>query len=185
MNFPKKIILTGAPGTGKTTVLNLLKAMNLFCLEETSREIILQAKEKGIENIFTQDPYFFSKNLLHNRKQQYTKSLSCKDSYCFFDRGIPDIIAYLDFVNLPITTEFQDTFKTYPYDVVFIFEPWQKIYQQDNERMETFEQATIIHTHITKTYQKTGIPIYTIPLGSPEDRLAFILNTLTTNYAKQ
>lgn len=48
----QKIVLIGGPGTGKSTVLNKLREKDFFCFDEVSREVILKAQKKGIEQLF-------------------------------------------------------------------------------------------------------------------------------------
>ena len=52
----QKIALIGGPGTGKTTLINALKAKGYNCMEEISRQITLEAQEKGIDQLFLEDP---------------------------------------------------------------------------------------------------------------------------------
>ena len=42
----KIYIITGAPGTGKTTVINLLKN-TIPCIEEVSRKVIIEEQENN------------------------------------------------------------------------------------------------------------------------------------------
>jgi predicted ATPase len=55
----QKIALIGGPGTGKTTLINALKTKGYNCMEEISRQITLEAQEKGIEQLFLEDPLLF------------------------------------------------------------------------------------------------------------------------------
>ena len=41
-----KIVISGGPGGGKTTIINALKQLGYFCYDEISRDLI----EKGIES---------------------------------------------------------------------------------------------------------------------------------------
>jgi len=59
----QKIALIGGPSTGKTTLINALKSKGYYCMEEISREITLDAQEKGIEQLFLEDPLLFSQQL--------------------------------------------------------------------------------------------------------------------------
>ena len=44
--YPKKYIITGAPGTGKTTLINLLKPI-IPCMEEVARKVIISEQENN------------------------------------------------------------------------------------------------------------------------------------------
>lgn len=174
----QKIALIGGPGTGKTTLINALKTKGYNCMEEISRQITLEAQEKGIEQLFLEDPLLFSEHLLLGRQKQFLEANAIEDGVVFFDRGIPDVVAYLDYLK----TSYPNTFKTicsqHIYDKIFILKPWKAIYKQDNERYETFEQALILHNFLVKTYTDYGYSIIETPFGTVEERLDFILNNL-------
>ena len=67
----KKVVITGGPGTGKTSIINHLKENGYLCYDEISREITLQARKDGIEQLFLTDPLLFSEKLLEGRTQQF------------------------------------------------------------------------------------------------------------------
>ena len=87
----QKIVLIGGPGTGKSTVLNKLREKDFFCFDEVSREVILKAQKKGIEQLFLTEPLLFSEMLLEGREEQYLLAENRKENIIFLDRGIPDI----------------------------------------------------------------------------------------------
>ena len=45
----KRIVITGGPGTGKTTIINSLIESGYSCMEEVSRQITLEAQKNGVE----------------------------------------------------------------------------------------------------------------------------------------
>ena len=95
----QKIVLIGGPGTGKSSVLNELITRGYFCMPEVSREVTLQAQKKGIDQLFLTEPLLFSDLLLKGREQQYLNAAKSSEKIVFFDRGIPDVHAYLNFTN--------------------------------------------------------------------------------------
>lgn len=80
----KKIVLIGGPGTGKSTVLNALEELAYPCMHEISREVTLEARKKGIEQLFLTKPLLFSESLLLGREGQFKDSLKIKSDYVFF-----------------------------------------------------------------------------------------------------
>ena len=95
----QKIVLIGGPGTGKTTLINALKIKGYNCMEEISRQVTLKAQEKGIEQLFLEDPLLFSEHLLLGRQKQFLEANALEGGFVFFDRGIPDVVAYLDYLK--------------------------------------------------------------------------------------
>ena len=96
----------------------------------------------------------------------------------FFDRGIPDIVAYLDYIKFNYSNIFIEESYNYRYDKVFILPPWKEIYIRDSERYETFDQAVVINEFLVKWYTKFGYEIKSIPKLSIENRIDFILENV-------
>ncbi|APZ47788.1 ATPase [Polaribacter reichenbachii] len=178
-NNQQKIVLIGGPGTGKTTVLNALKEKNFFCFDEVSRAVTLKAQEKGIEQLFLTEPLLFSKMLLEGREEQYLNAEKTKNDIVFFDRGIPDVYAYLNYFKTEYPPVFIEKSKDYKYDIVFHFSPWEEIHTTDNERYESFEESIAIDNFLIKAYSELGYKIITIPFGSVDERANYIINSLS------
>jgi predicted ATPase len=65
----RRIVITGGPGTGKTSLITALESKGYTCLPEISRQVTLEAREKGIDQLFLKDPMLFSYKLLEGRKK--------------------------------------------------------------------------------------------------------------------
>lgn len=178
-DMQQKIVLIGGPGTGKTSVLNELKNRGFFCMQEVSREVTLKAKEEGIEQLFLTEPLLFSEKLLEGREQQYLKADQSKEKVVFFDRGIPDVHAYMEYFNTDYPKTFIEKSNQYKYTVIFHFSPWKAIHTTDNERYESFEESQEIDKHILKAYTELEYDIKKVPLGTVEERTDYILNVLS------
>mgnify|MGYP003706422489 CR=1 FL=1 len=174
----QKIALIGGPGTGKTTLINALSSKGYKCMQEISRQITLEAQVKGIEQLFLEDPLLFSKQLLFGRQKQFLEADSLDEEVVFFDRGLPDVVAYLEYLKCSYPKSFKTICSQHSYDKVFILKPWKAIYEQDNERYETFEQALVLHDFLVKTYTHYGYSIIDTPNATVEERIGFILNHL-------
>ncbi|MDP5081463.1 MAG: ATP-binding protein [Winogradskyella sp.] len=175
---PKKIVITGGPGTGKTTLINSLKNHGFICYDEISRQVTLQARKDGIEQLFLTDPLLFSEKLLEGRIQQFIDAGEASESVVFLDRGLPDVLAYMDHIGDPYAQHFIETCDNYTYDLVFILAPWQEIFTSDSERYESFDEAIEIHQHLLETYKRFGYQLIDIPFGSIKNRTEFILDSL-------
>ncbi|TJY35852.1 AAA family ATPase [Pontimicrobium aquaticum] len=172
----KKIVITGGPGTGKTSIIKELLRRDFVCLEEISRQVILDAQKQGIEQLFLTKPLLFSDMLLEGRKKQFFEADAYTCKLTFLDRGIPDVVAYMDYLGTNYPERFVEACKNYSYDHVFILAPWQQIYVSDNERYENFDQAVKIHDHLVNAYTEYGYDLHDVPFGSVESRADFILN---------
>lgn len=184
---PKKIVITGGPGTGKTSIINELKNNNFYCFDEIIRTLTLAAKKEKdpgayISNpiAFVDDPMQFNTNLLDGRIAQFKQANALEETISFFDRGIPDVLAYMAFFNQKYGDTFINACKDNLYNHVFLLPPWKAIYKSDSERFETFEESKKIHVHLEKTYTDFGYNIINVPFGTIKERTEHILNIIGT-----
>ena len=171
----KKIAITGGPATGKSSIVEHLVSKGFYCMKEISRALTLKAQKEGVDQLFLKDPLWFSEQLLELRVKQFNKAHQSLSNLVFFDRGLIDIVAYLDYINCEYSNKFKLECKKNRYDKVFILNPWKAIYTQDNERYETFKQSTEIHKFLVKWYNYFDYKLIEVPQLSVEERVAFIL----------
>ncbi len=181
----KRIVITGGPGTGKTSIINALKQKDYYCFEEIIRSLTLAAKKESntsthISNpiAFVEDPMLFNTNLLNGRIDQFKQAPSTEKKINFFDRGIPDVLAYMTFFNQQFDEVFEKACRINRYNHVFLLPPWKAIYKSDNERLETFEESVKIHDQLILTYNYFGYNSIEVPFGTIEERTNYILNTI-------
>jgi len=92
-------VLTGAMGSGKSTILNELRTLGLPCMEEPARQIL--AEQRAIEGsgVPEHDPKLFIDLLLSRSIYQF-KEMEHLQGPVIYDRGIPDNIAYAKLFDL-------------------------------------------------------------------------------------
>ena len=173
-----KIVISGGPGTGKSSIINKLENLGYSVFHESSREIIQKFKKLGHVQLFLSDPIKFSEILLQNRLNQYLESNKLKNNCSFFDRGIPDILAYLNYKKIDFSKDFNNYAAKHKYDIIFISEPWEKIYKKDQERYESFKDLVEINKHIKEMYMKLGYKLIILPNKSINERVEFILDKI-------
>ncbi|TQI70926.1 putative ATPase [Gramella sp. Hel_I_59] len=173
-----KIVITGGPGTGKSSIIHELEAKGENCIHEISRQVTLEAQRDGIDQLFLEEPLLFSEKLLEGRLNQFKEASNSTANRIFLDRGLPDVVAYMDFFDTVYPEIFSSTCEEHAYDKVFILPPWKEIYKSDNERYETYEEAVRISEHLYDTYSRFGYTPIEIPKASVAERTKFILNQL-------
>ena len=182
MDF-KRIVITGAPGTGKTSVIKSLENAGYHCFHEIIRTMTLEAKKSQHPDSllsnpidFVDDSLAFNRALILGRLDQFKEAKQVEKKLVFYDRGTPDVLAYMDYFGQTYQQDFQDICERNKYGLVFILPPWEEIYEQDNERLESYPQAVDLHVHLEKTYSSLGYSPIEVPFGTVDERLAFILN---------
>ena len=173
------IVIIGGPGTGKTTIIDGLVAKGHCCYPEISREVTLEAKKQGIEQLFLEKPLLFSELLLEGRKKQFQNATKEPHEIVFIDRGIPDVLAYMHYIGDSYPATFDAACREHTYSKIFILPPWEEIYISDAERYENFEQAKLIYNHLTETYQNYGYKLIEVPIDTMNNRILFILDEIS------
>ena len=162
--------------------------MGFYSFHEIIRSMTSAAKKEGkkedfITNplAFVADPYQFNQKLLQGRVAQFHRASSLKDPVVFYDRGIPDVLAYMNYFKQEFDKDFITACTTHQYDQVLILPPWKAIYTSDEERLENFEEALEIHSHLDATYKAFGYQPELVPEGTVEERTNYILSTSITD----
>jgi predicted ATPase len=166
----KRIVLTGGPGFGKSSIIQELERRGHAVFHEVAREIIHEIQTRNGDF----DLELFSAKVQLGRIRQFHQAT---ENMHFYDRGIPDIAGFLLKDKTPIPTELIDLCATLSYHkTVFITPPWEAIYHKDPERREDFREAVKVHKALEATYASLGYELVAIPMGSIVQRCDFVLN---------
>jgi len=99
--------------------------------------------------------------------------------FIFFDRGILDTICYMKMEHIPISNEVTEIAQQYSYNRnVFILPPWKEIYKTDNERKQSWEEATFTFKKMKETYLEFGYSTIEVPKINVEERAEFIIQNI-------
>lgn len=168
-----RYILTGGPGAGKTSLLNELGRRGFTCSEEVSRKLIRREVAAFSSCLPWKDLSCFADRCLEQMLKELDKHPSA--GLTFFDRGIPDIIAYLRLAGKPVKREFLEAGFEPSYEKkVFILPPWKEIYTNDAERWQSADEAAFIYKSIVETYSGFTYSLVEVPRLCLEGRAEFI-----------
>ena len=172
----KRVILTGAPSTGKTAVLEQIKNLGFSSYPEIARQVIKDSLNQNSNVVPWLKLLDFSEVVAQKQLQQHNLA---QNGWSFFDRGLPDVIAYLQKGNTQTTSAINAYLKQVNYHTtVFLFPIWEEIYFNDQERIEPLKDALLIQEHLIKTYTNLNYNIVIVPKLAVMDRCNFILKTL-------
>jgi predicted ATPase len=172
------VVIIGGPGTGKTTIIDALLSKGYCCYPEISRQVTMEAKKQGIEQLFLENPLLFSELLLEGRIKQFRNAQKEPHEIIFLDRGIPDVLAYMHYIGDSYPNHFDLACRENEYTKIFILPPWEEIYESDAARYENYEQAKLIYNHLVETYEKYGYQLIDVPKDTVGNRIIFILDTI-------
>jgi len=172
----RRIVLTGAPGTGKTSIIEGLQNRGFHIIPEPARTVIDLYKKYSPELL----PHISKEN--RERFQALIQNETIKNfdenTHGIFDRSILDEIGYRTRYIIEISYELKEAAKTKRYDKVFIFPIWEEIFKNDDVRSETLEEAAIIGEYLHKAYTDWGYTPIIVPKMSVIDRINFILKEI-------
>lgn len=175
MNF---YVITGGPGSGKSTLIEALRERGYVCIEEAGRQIIQDQLRVGGDALPWANIVRFKELMLEHALKTYEEAKRIKGPV-FFDRGVVDLIGYDALTNAKSTEKLLLAVKKLRYNAkVFIAPPWEAIYCNDAERKQTFDEAIATYNCIKKAYLDEGYEVIELPLKSVEERIEFIINTI-------
>lgn len=168
-------VITGGPGSGKSTLIAALAAAGHHVMPEAGRAIIREQVAIGGRALPWADRAAFAALMLERELESW-RAASALDGPVFLDRGIPDVIGYLDLCGLPVPDEAREAAEAYRYHRrIFIAPHWPAIFAQDAERKQSAEEAEATCRTMERTYRPLGYELVPLPLIPVADRLAFVL----------
>ncbi|WP_263143619.1 AAA family ATPase [Pseudomonas sp. RIT-PI-AD] len=176
-------VITGGPGSGKTTLIDALRERGFACTDEAGRRIIREERENAGQALPWRDPRAFAERMLAADLRSHAWALA-QPGRVFADRGAPDIIGYLRISGLPVEDAFYRRCTGLVYaQEVFIAPPWAEIFEQDNERRQDFPLARVTFDAMRRVYGELGYRVTELPRIGVAERVDFVLDRLNLSGA--
>lgn len=168
------IVLTGAPCSGKTTLLEELARRGFAVVPETARALIESELGKGrtLKQI-RRDPLAFQRRVL--RRGLRTATGLRPEQPLFLDRGLLDCAAYLRFHGLD-PGEAMDAAKHFQYAAVLLLE--RLPFEKDAVRSEDKAATVRLETLLADAYRRAGyrpLRLPVLPVPERADRAVALL----------
>lgn len=171
-----RYVLTGGPGSGKTTVLERLAARGLATMPEAGRAIIRDQRAIGGPFDPARDPVAFLEAILQWELRSWHAAVALGGPV-FFDRGVPDVAGAYAQLGRPVPAHVRAAVEAYRYaPFVFLAPPWPEIYCHDDERTHSWESAVRTYEVMAEAYGAAGYELVELPRAPVEERVAFVLD---------
>ena len=170
------VVVTGGPGTGKTTLLAELASRGYAIVEDSARAIIAERLGRG--ETARPDALGFAREIFRRDLEKYLDQPR-SSRWVFFDRGLIDALGLLHEASALPSGELTTILTAYPFHpTVFVLPPWEAIYANDAERDQSFAEAVHVHTKVVEWYRACGYVLDEVPRLPVAQRAAHVLGVL-------
>lgn len=167
----QRIIITGAPGTGKSTLLAALRAAGWAGCDEVSREVIRGQIAKGGRCTPWQDLSRFARICEDRMRVDWHGAVS--GEITFYDRGLPDVVAYLRHGSEVVAPLSECGEEKYFSQVIYA-PLWQEIFVSDEERPQSWDDAVGLDRELRAVYQEMGYELHELPQSDVSSRVSWV-----------
>ncbi|ADH69796.1 AAA family ATPase [Nocardiopsis dassonvillei] len=172
------VVVTGGPGSGKTTLIDHLASLGYARTPEAGRAVIRDQREIGGRGLAWRDDALFAELMLSWEMRSHREASSLPGPV-FCDRGVPDLVGYLRLRGLPVPGHVTEAVRRFRYHRrVFVAPPWPEIFTGDAERHQSPEEAERTHRAMTEAYPACGYELVELPRVPVAERARFVLEVL-------
>lgn len=173
-DFDRFFVVTGGPGSGKTTLIQALAAQGISHMPEAGRAIIQDQVAIGGTALPWSDRLAFAELMLGWEMRSYREAQALAGPV-LFDRGVPDVVGYLRLSGLPVPPHIERAASALRYHRrVLIAPPWPAIFTQDKERRQSLEEAEATCRAMVEVYAGLGYELVPLPLAPVPERIRFL-----------
>lgn len=167
-------VVTGGPGSGKTSLIEALADRGFRHAPEAGRAIIRDQIRIGGDALPWGDRALFAEAMLVWEIRSWNL-MHGGEGPAIFDRGVPDVIGYLELCGLPVPGHLHRAAAIFRYaPTVFVAPPWPEIFVRDAERRQSFAEAEATHAAMLRAYAAAGYETLELPRATVAERADFV-----------
>jgi predicted ATPase len=167
-------VITGGPSSGITCTADYLATLGYHTVPEAARVFIDKEMSQGRRlHEIRGDELAFQNEVL--RLKQQIEARSPRNRVVFFQRGIPDTLAYFRLIGAD-AGDIMEACKASRYSKVFILEPLP--YRKDYARVEGARSSRHLFRLLREAYEELGFDVRVIPRATIEERARMILKEI-------
>ena len=168
-------VLTGGPGSGKSTLIEALAAAGIATSPEVGRAIIREELASGGTALPWVDHLAFAEKMVVREVAAHRAALASGKTVVL-DRGVPDVVGFLRASGLAVPAHIDAAAQRCRYNSrVFIAPWWAEIFTTDAERKQTPDEARATHAVMVETYRAYGYTLVELPRATVAMRAAFVM----------
>ena len=169
-------LLTGAPGTGKTTLAHLCKSIGWRVIADPGREELEDEILAGRDPQQARRDYYGFQQRVLKRALYSIRSVSIAER-AIFDYGIAEALAFMKIASISWTSEFLKAAALIQFQHVFVLETVciDDDALLDPVRLHYSEERLALTELIVDVYQSLGHMPLRVPALPPNDRLEFLV----------
>ena len=171
----RRAVVTGAPGSGKSPLLAEVARRGVATGEEVARALL---QDPGGMELRAERPSDFALAMREAQRAAWDRAGE-SDAPILFDRGFADIVGFLRLEGLAVPPAIDDACRRYRYEgPVFHAPPWREIYRQDDERIQSWQEAVASDAAVLGAWRDYGYSPITLPFTDPAARAGFVIERL-------
>ncbi len=175
-------VLTGGPGSGKSTLIAALAGAGVATSAEVGRQVIREQLAAGGDALPWADELAFAEAMWPREVAAQQSALAvalATGQPVVLDRGAPDVVGFLRVSGLPVPSHIDAAARDTRYNPrIFLAPFWAEIYGHDAERKQSPDVAAATEAVMRATYADYGYTLVELPRAPVAERVAFVLDRL-------
>ena len=166
---PRRILITGCSGGGKSTLIAALTAAGLATVPEPGRRIIAAVRAGQPGALPWDDPLGFARHALEMARGDFH---AAPGGPVFFDRGVIDAACAVRHLTGQPLAELVAGVRYH--DPVFLAPPWREVFAPDDDRQHGFDAAVAEYARIADALTELDHGVALLPRATVAARVSFV-----------